>query len=530
MEAMYAAIEHASEASMKRVGYSLAIGLASTIASCDPDQGRLTEPVTAIPTMQIVPAGSDGAWMELTPVGGPSGPIVGRQPAGVGYDGANNRLVVFFASNQAIGNPPPEVWVLTNANGLGGTPTWIQLFPVGGPPTTNGNMSATYDAAANRLTVYGGCYANCSPALADVWVLSNANGLGGTPAWSQSIVTNPQARAGPMAVYDQANNVLIAFGGGLAFYGTDQNDTRILSNANGLASPSTWSTLAPLGTLPDRRVTGSAAYDVANNRLIVYGGSQLVSCCPNNIVDYNDTWVLSDANGLGGTPAWTQLVPSGTAPPPTNNHSMVYDAGNNRILVLGGSTWSNATQSSAIQGDLWELSDANGLSGTPVWRQLSPGGTPPGPNYSHAAVYDAVHNRMIVFGGADGSFQVHTRVWVLVFVQTVSIDIKPGSDPNSINPRSRGTIPVAILSTADFDAPTEVERASLTFGRTGDEQSLAFCNSSPEDVNLDGMLDLVCHFTTQLTGFQSGDTEGILRGETVGGMPIEGRDAARVVS
>jgi hypothetical protein len=28
----------------------------------------------------------------------------------------------------------------------------------------------------------------------------------------------------------------------------------------------------------------------------------------------------------------------------------------------------------------------------------------------------------------------------------VSIDIKPGSDPNSINPFSRGVIPVAILS------------------------------------------------------------------------------------
>ncbi len=36
----------------------------------------------------------------------------------------------------------------------------------------------------------------------------------------------------------------------------------------------------------------------------------------------------------------------------------------------------------------------------------------------------------------------------------MSIDIKPGSDLNSINLGSNGTIPVAIFSTVDFDATT----------------------------------------------------------------------------
>lgn len=57
----------------------------------------------------------------------------------------------------------------------------------------------------------------------------------------------------------------------------------------------------------------------------------------------------------------------------------------------------------------------------------------------------------------------------------------------------------------------------VPFGRTGDEGSLAFCGEIAEDVNADGRLDLVCHFTTQKTGFQSGDTEGILKGQTKGG-------------
>ncbi len=110
----------------------------------------------------------------------------------------------------------------------------------------------------------------------------------------------------------------------------------------------------------------------------------------------------------------------------------------------------------------------------------------------------------------------------------VSIDIKPGGGPNSINPKSNGKIPVAILSTKEFNAPSQIDPNSLTFGHTGDEQSLAFCHGS-EDVNRDGVQDLVCHFYTQDTGFKCGDTEGILKGKTTDGKPIEGSDSVKIV-
>jgi len=116
----------------------------------------------------------------------------------------------------------------------------------------------------------------------------------------------------------------------------------------------------------------------------------------------------------------------------------------------------------------------------------------------------------------------------LVGIRVVPIDVKPGSFPNSINMLSQGTIPVAILSTASFQAPTEVDRSSLTFGRTGNEQSLAFCTGA-EDVNNDGLLDLVCHFFTRSTGFQPGDSQGILKGQTVIATPILGTDSVRIV-
>jgi hypothetical protein len=111
----------------------------------------------------------------------------------------------------------------------------------------------------------------------------------------------------------------------------------------------------------------------------------------------------------------------------------------------------------------------------------------------------------------------------------VSIDIKPGSLLNPINPWSTGTTPVAILSTADFNAPVEVDRTSLTFGRTGDENSKAYCSVLAQDVNWDGRVDLVCRFKTLSAGFKFGDTVGILKGKTKDGALFQGSDAVKIL-
>ena len=135
----------------------------------------------------------------------------------------------------------------------------------------------------------------------------------------------------------------------------------------------------------------------------------------------------------------------------------------------------------------------------------------------------------------DGEHSFSTRVVEVDFIthlqipEDIEIDIRPGNDINPINPRSQGTILVALLSTDGFDAPTQVDQSSLTFGRTGVEPSLAFCNTTPQDVNGDGLLDLVCHFRTQTAAFQAGSTQGVLRGETVEGAAITGTDSVLIV-
>jgi hypothetical protein len=114
--------------------------------------------------------------------------------------------------------------------------------------------------------------------------------------------------------------------------------------------------------------------------------------------------------------------------------------------------------------------------------------------------------------------------------QRVQIMIKPPAvPPVPINPRAHGRIPVAVLSTSTFDATTQVDRASLTFGHTGNEGSLAFCNAGGEDVDGDGTLDLVCHFITPQSGIVAGDTVAFLKGKAVSGRRIEGLEAIKTV-
>ena len=117
--------------------------------------------------------------------------------------------------------------------------------------------------------------------------------------------------------------------------------------------------------------------------------------------------------------------------------------------------------------------------------------------------------------------------------KSVALDIKPGSDPNSINPRSKGKSPVAILTTniaagesLDFDA-TQVDASTARFGPNG--AFIAHSQGHITDVDDDGDEDLLLHFITRETGIQCGDTEAVLIGETFAGERIAGSDLIKTV-
>ncbi len=114
-------------------------------------------------------------------------------------------------------------------------------------------------------------------------------------------------------------------------------------------------------------------------------------------------------------------------------------------------------------------------------------------------------------------------------LRNIGIDIKPGSDPNSINLGSNGVVPVAILGSEDFEAAT-VNPSTVTLagadvklkGKSGNAGSL-------EDVNDDGYLDLVVQVYTTSLVLTSGDAEAVLNAYTYAGPALTGSDSIRIV-
>jgi len=113
----------------------------------------------------------------------------------------------------------------------------------------------------------------------------------------------------------------------------------------------------------------------------------------------------------------------------------------------------------------------------------------------------------------------------------VEIDIKPGDYPNVINLGSRGQIPVAILSSAEFDAtevdPTTVLLAGASVAIKGKGEHLL---AHEEDVNADGLLDLYVQVETEnLNPDELQDGYAYLTGETYDGVKVLGCDEITIV-
>ncbi len=254
------------------------------------------------------------AWTQLTPLadstyGFPSN----RDYPSVVYNRNNNSMILFGGNTAAPGSGPFNnylfhVWILSNANGLDTTiPAWERNTSVDTASTlVRFAHTAVYDDANNIMTVFAG--GNNTGWLNDVWVLNNSDNRENSN-WTQltplsdPVYGFPATRDYHKAIYDSINNRMTIFGGWYDW--TTQiflNDVWVLTNANGLdTTVPAWIQLIPtpdpIYGLPTTRANHTALYDIANNRMIIFGGvCGYTNTDPNQ--ECNDVWVLSSPNGL----------------------------------------------------------------------------------------------------------------------------------------------------------------------------------------------------------------------------------------
>jgi hypothetical protein len=115
----------------------------------------------------------------------------------------------------------------------------------------------------------------------------------------------------------------------------------------------------------------------------------------------------------------------------------------------------------------------------------------------------------------------------------VVIDVKPGDAVSKINLSARGLLPVAVLSTADFDARLfQPEMAHLNDATAPmDCSGAAAVRWSFSDVNRDGLVDLVFFFRVQDLTLTSSTTEVMLMAHGIyggGEIHIMGTEAVNL--
>lgn len=284
------------------------------------------------------------------------------------YDPLNQRMVI-FGGLTPWGEIVDRVYTL---NLDPGGEVWTRCFPSGPSPNRRLQHAAIYDPVDHRMVIFFGY--DGSSYLNDTWALT----LGaGNEAWVQlePSGTPPSRRYQSSAVYDSASRRVVVFGGFNG--GSFLQDVWALD----LAGP-TWVRLYPSGSPPPARCAHSAMYDPVNQRMVLLGG------CSSSF--YNDVWGLALSPG---SEAWTQLYPSGTPPSPRALQAAVYDIPRHRMVIYSGYEYNGGLQ---YYNDVWSL---DLTEGTETCTELHPSGPVPVQRRRGTAVYDALNERMVAYGG-----------------------------------------------------------------------------------------------------------------------------------
>lgn len=243
---------------------------------------------------------------------------------------------------------------------------------------------------------------------------TTAEWLNVTPA------NSPTARYGHTMAYLDVSELILLFGG--ATEAGTANDTWVYDP---LAN--TW-TEVETASAPPTRVSHAMAYDSSDHRIVVFGG-----CCETSGF-LSDTWLYDPLNMT-----WTNVTMA-VGPSGRWGHSLAYDVGTQGVILFGGTIiggssretwtydvfkneWSNITgvvgppartgaalvpdtlgQRMVLFSGILEFGWSRGLwtfePETRAWARVNPA---PAPRDDSEFVYDADSERLVLFGGSQGS-------------------------------------------------------------------------------------------------------------------------------
>jgi cysteine-rich repeat protein len=259
---------------------------------------------------------------------------------GLARDPSKHRVVLYGGStNETVALATTWQW----------DGTWTSLGDVTGIPGARWWPGFVYDEAAGKFLLFGGS-TSATQQVAATYSSPTANPNDWTAETTPAGLT---ARLAPIMVYDAERANVLLFGGGFSNSSGDGdfNDTWTWNG--------TWTQQAP-SNIPIARRRAAAAYDPIRKRVVMFGGFNVSG--PNYGIR-NDTWEWDGAE-------WHDMAPS-VSPPARDGGVLAWDAGRQRIVLMGG-----AQDQNGARDDTWEWDGQ-------VWTQIATSQSP-GARSDHA--------------------------------------------------------------------------------------------------------------------------------------------------
>ena len=304
--------------------------------------------------------------------------------------------------------------------------TWQTLSPAGSIPSPRTAQNFATNLLSRRVVMFGGINpgGSCND---ETWEWDGTQWLPQTPA------NPPSARCLGAMAYGLGETYLFGGTPNGNSNGPHHTDTW---RWNGL----TWTPLAATG--PTAGLGPAMVFDPVSGLFVLFGGN--VSGSANAEVDR--TWWFN-----GSTWQEDTRTPRPTA---RRYHQMVYDAGN-QVVVLHGGISSSAT----VLNDTWTYTVDGG------WVQAV---TPPMPaRFLFGMAHDPVRDQVVFFGGNDLTPPMRGDSWISPGAS--AIPFGAGCANGSIAPTLTATAPVynsTMSVTAGGGVPNGVSLLVLGFGST----------------------------------------------------------------
>lgn len=281
---------------------------------------------------------------------------------------------------------------------------WIDRTPPGKQarsPKGVQDCAMVYDPAGHRMVLFGG--RNDAGRSADgLWAFDLAKSV-----W-QEIPTEgarPPGVSYASAIHDPIGHRVIVYGGERELWSFDLKTDR-------------WRNMS--GTDVPRRESHSAIYDERGKRMVVFGGSD------GGHLDLYEVLALDLDPASPTFEKWQNLTVEAGHPPGRMDHTAVYDAPRNRMVVHAG----YIKRERKILQDTWEYAFAEARDQAGRWRQINSSPLAPPARRRAVGVHDDQRHWLIVQGGESDRVVAKkplflSDAWALDLTADVWFDITP---------------------------------------------------------------------------------------------------------